>query len=179
MRSLTFKRKRIRLSRESYLGRQIYFVTACFAERMPFGSQPTVARWLIRELRKHSAAAKFSVHAYCVMPDHMHFLVEGDENGSDLVNFVSFFKQQTAYVLRSKRKQRLWQTKFYDHILRPTNSLDQVAWYIWLNPVRKGIASDVSSFPLSGSFTEAGQSLQMPQTGWVPPWRREKSKMPG
>src|ERR1700676_792204 len=30
---------------------------------------------------------------------------------------------------------------------------DSIAWYIWLNPVRKGIVSDAREHPFSGSFT--------------------------
>jgi REP element-mobilizing transposase RayT len=110
----TFKRTNIRLSRRNYLGRRLYFVTVCFEGRRTFASEPPLARWLVRELKEQSVAAKFSVHAYCVMPDHMHFLAEGDEDDSDLLNFVKSYKQRTGYIFE-KRKQRLWQAQ----LLRP------------------------------------------------------------
>ena len=48
-----------------------------------------------------------------------------------------------------------------------------MAWYIWLNPVRKGYCKQPQEYPYSGSFTEAGKSLfaAWPRGNWSPAWR--------
>ena len=91
-----FRRKRIRLPKGEYLGRRWYFVTVCSYQRQPLLIRPGVARSVLNRLREVSAAHSFSVHAYCVMPNHAHFLAEGTNDGSDLLEFVAAFKHRTA-----------------------------------------------------------------------------------
>jgi putative transposase len=168
-----FQRKSIRLPAENYRGRQLYFVTLCFHNRRRFGVNPGVARWIIVRLRKHAAACDFFVHAYCVMPDHIHILASGAADTSNLVKFIEAFKQETAVEFARKVHRRLWQFKYYDRILRGADSADRVAWYIWLNPVRKGLCRVPTDYPFQGSFTELGVRLLKGSAGgeWTPPWR--------
>jgi len=168
-----FHRKHIRLPAERYLGRQLYFVTLCFHHRRHFGANARIARWLIDELRSHAAACEFFVHAYCVMPDHVHILVAGALETSDMMTFVMSFKQKTASEFTRRTHRPLWQFKYYDHILRAKDSADRVAWYIWSNPVRKGLCATPTDYPFLGSFTEMGARLLKGSmvAGWTPPWK--------
>jgi hypothetical protein len=47
---------------------------------------------------------------------------------------------------------QLWQRSFYDRVLRVQGDLEDVARYIWGNPVRAGIVDDWDKFPFSGPF---------------------------
>jgi hypothetical protein len=61
------------------------------------------------------------------MPDHIHFLCEGLSDNSDLVQFVDALKQRTAstaYEFKKTHGQRLWQMRYYDHILRPKEVIE-------------------------------------------------------
>ncbi len=113
-----FQRTSIRLPAGRYLGRQFYFVTLCFHRRRHYGANTRIANWLIRKLRQHAAACNFFCHAHCVMPHHLHVLVAGAKETSDMLKFVMKFKQDTAQPFAAKTDQALWQFKFYDHILR-------------------------------------------------------------
>jgi len=168
-----FQRKNIRLSAESYLGRRLYFVTLCFYNRRRLGTNPAIARWLIVRLRKHAAECEFLIHAYCIMPDHMHILAAAAADASNLVKFIEAFKQETAVEFSRRGRRHLWQFKYYDRILRGTDSADRVAWYIWLNPVRKGLCQRPTDYPFLGSFTELGAKLLKSSAApeWVPPWK--------
>ena len=86
----------------------------------------------------------FEVVAYCFMPDHVHLLVAGGQDAS-LGRFVQHFKQATGH-----RHPGLWQRSYYDHILRREEDLEDVARYIWANPVRAGAVEDVLAYPYSG-----------------------------
>ena len=169
----TFERKNIRLESGNYRGRRTYFVTLCFDKRRRLGANPRIARWIIGELLKHADACGFFVHAYCVMPDHVHVLAAGAADGSNLMKFVEAFKQDTAVEFARKTHRRLWQFKYYDRILRGADSADRVAWYIWLNPVRKGLCNAPKNYPWSGSFTKDGKRMfeGAPAVEWVPPWK--------
>jgi REP element-mobilizing transposase RayT len=129
-----------------------------------------------------SAACEFNIHAYCLMPDHLHFLAEGRTDSSDLLEFVSDFKRQTSFDWNKRSEFPLWQKKYYDHVLRRVGSIDAIAWYIWMNPVRKGICEDAHEYVLSGSLTGLWKNTVGPIDAWMPPWKNAasaKRKMPG
>ena len=89
---------------------------------------------------------RFAVLAYCFMPDHLHLLVQGSE-GSRLIPFVQRFKQATGHRFKARRGEPLWQRSFYDHVLRGEEDMEQVAEYIWDNPVRAGLVVDRNVYP--------------------------------
>jgi putative transposase len=167
--------KNIRLAADSYFGQQHYFVTiCCFKRRKIFDDRNHCSR-LLELFRSECAARNFAVHAYCLMPDHFHFLAEGLQLSSDLLNLTKAFKLKTSRTYVRQEGQILWQRKFYDHILRSNESPDSVAWYIWLNPVRKGLSATAHTYPFNGSFTSRIPRLNPPSTIRVPPWRQPVS----
>jgi len=176
-----FRRTNIRLAAGRYVGRHLYFITLCFHNRRRFGKDPRLARWIISQVRKHADACEFFAHAYCVMPDHVHTLVGGASETSNMVKFVEAFKQETAIEFVRRMRRPLWQFKYYDHILRGPDSADRVAWYIWMNPVRKGLCATPTEYPFLGSFTEMGARMLKgsPTVEWIPPWKDAAAKMPG
>jgi hypothetical protein len=103
------------------------------------------------------------------MSDHFHFLAEGLISSSDLLNFVKSFKLRTSRAYRQRTSSVLWQRKFYDHILRPDESPESVAWYIWMNPVRKGLSQQIGAYSFSGSFTSLFPPEVVPSKIWSPP----------
>jgi REP element-mobilizing transposase RayT len=89
------------------------------------------------------------------MLDHIHLLAPGLKPSSDFLNFVKAFKIKTSREFANETNEQLWQKNFYDHILRPNESAESVAWYIWLNPMRARLATSPTEFPFAGSFTNA------------------------
>lgn len=168
-----FKRKNIRLPAARYRGRRLYFVTLCFNNRQRLGANPRVAHWIIRSLRKHSTVCEFFIHAYCVMTDHLHVLAAGAADESNLLKFVESFKQETAVLFSRRTHRRLWQFKYYDHILRGEDPADGVAQYIWFNPVRQGLCRQPAEYAFLGSFTEIGAKMLQNAVApdWLPPWK--------
>ncbi len=125
--------------------------------------------WLIDMLRQESVSAQFLVYAYCIMPDHLHVLVQGLDTTSDLLAFVKRLKQSTGYEFRKRFHRNLWQKKFHDHILRENEAVQSVAVYIWMNPVRKGLCANPSNYPYSGSFVLDWKNAPTPAKPWTPP----------
>lgn len=167
-----FSRKNIRLPELHYLGKRDYFVTICCAKRRPFLAEQENAEPVIEQLKSSASHESFSIHAYCAMPDHLHFLCSGVSDISNLLTFVNSFKQRTAYEFLERTGKELWQYKFYDHILRPGKSLESVAWYIWMNPVRKHLCSNPDGHQYSGSFSNAIARRMTPMLDWIPPWKK-------
>ena len=175
---MTLPRKRIRLDSSRYIGRQLYFLTLCTYERRAVFLNQAVGHWVLTRLLGTSAKHDFAVHAYCAMPDHLHALAEAMTARAELVKFVSAFKQETGFAYQKRMHRRLWQARYYDRILREPEESEKAAWYIWLNPVRKGICGAPQEYALSGSFTILDwRDRCAPEESWVPPWKMEK--MPG
>ena len=135
----------------SYLGIERYFLTICARDRRPvFSDQATVAITL-QEFREIGTDEKFAILAYCLMPDHAHFLIEGQSDQSDLRRFVRRAKQHSgaAYALRCK--EPLWQEGYYERVLRKDTDAREVARYILWNPVRADLVENPAEYPYVGS----------------------------
>jgi REP-associated tyrosine transposase len=172
-------RKNIRLELENYLGERQYFVTLCCARRRELLDRPGVSSWAIARLRQSAARHAFEVHSYCVMPDHLHLLAEGIRGSSNLLRFVAHYKQTTGFEFQQRWAQQLWQFKYFDHILRKSDALESVAWYIWLNPVRKGYCQGPREYPYSGFLTDVGGKIfsGSRRENWSPPWHNVSMTM--
>jgi len=165
-------RKCTHLSRFNYLGQNHYFVTFCCFHRQTFFLDQRLSNWLLKLLRSESLAHSFRVHAYCLMPDHLHFLAEGMAPSSDLLHFVKSFKIKSSRQFSAEFRRVLWQRDFYEHILQCAESVESVAWYIWLNPVRKRLVADPEQYPHSGTMTGWKMPHIWSKPDWQPPWKR-------
>jgi putative transposase len=105
------------------------------------------------------------------MPDHVHLVAEALADTCDLVRFLDGFKQRTAYEFSKRQGTRLWQRRYYDHVLRTNETIEDVACYVWWNPVRKKLCTEPRQFPLSGSQTIDWMKQSAAAPRWKPPWK--------
>ena len=172
-------RKTTRLAPINYLGFQHYFVTLCCFHRQKLFSDRGLCKRVLLRLQMESATRFFRVHAYCVMPDHLHFLIEGIYSGSNLLDFMKSFKIKTSRAFARRETQPLWQRGYYEHILRSGEPVESVAWYIWFNPVRKGLVSKPQEYSFAGSFTGMKMPSSWGEPNWVPPWKKTRWEKSG
>ena len=140
-----------RLDGVSYLGPQRYFLTTCAAFRRPLFIPGPLATQVVDQLLHHAALLDFAVLAYCLMPDHLHALVEAQSERSDLQVFVKRFKQTTGFEHRQRTAQPLWQPGYHERILRAEEATDAVVRYILENPIRAALSTALSEYRLAGS----------------------------
>ena len=135
----------------SYLGIVRYFLTICTRERRIVFSDDTIVEMTLEHFRHIARDERFAILAYCVMPDHVHLLVEGQDVQSDFRRFVRRAKQHSgaAYALRAG--QTLWQGGYYERVLRQDTDAQEFARYIVWNPVRAGLVLAPSQYPYLGS----------------------------
>ena len=165
-------RKNVRLDRCNYIGLNFYFVTICGYRRQTVFLDATLATWIVSLLGSESTANSFFVHAYCLMPDHLHFLAEGIEPASNLRHFVKSFKIKSSRRFAQQTRRILWQQRFYEHILRSPESVETVASYIWMNPVRKELVAKPQDYPFVGSCTGKVMPSVWNAPDWCPPWKK-------
>lgn len=169
---MTVHRKVRRLTPPNYLGRQTYFVTICCDRRAKHLRERTTAQPVLSLLLECAAGCSFRLHAFCVMPDHIHILAEGMHDQCDLREFVRLFKQRTGFAFRKLRGSALWEMSYHDHILRSADPIEDVACYIWWNPVRQKLCAHPGEFPYSGSQTIDWIRHSALSTSWTAPWKR-------
>ena len=170
---MEFRHKNIRLNDREYIGLRSYFITLCCDRRRRVFLNAKYATWMIDCIRDYATAFRFSVYAYCVMPDHAHALVTGMNPASNLLEFVKHLKEETTQEYQRQANLVLWQKKFHDHILRPRDRFEGVACYIWMNPVRAGLCVAPQEYPFSGSFVIDWKKGFLPAELWEPEWKKK------
>ena len=108
----------------------------------------------------HYDSRNYSLHAFVIMPDHLHLLITPFEA---LEKSVQLFKGGFSY--RAKRElqwsKEIWQPGFTEHRVR-----DEVDWlnhiqYIRQNPVRARLTDDPAFYRYMNTFnTEYPQRLK-------------------
>ena len=93
------------------------------------------------------------------MPDHVHVVVEGLSDRSDLRRFVRDWKQRTAFEYRKTTGRELWQRGYFDRVLRADEHTDCVARCVLTNPVKAGLAANVNDYRYVGSDTSTIDDL--------------------
>jgi REP element-mobilizing transposase RayT len=93
------------------------------------------------------------IFTYCLMPDHLHYLISPKNEGVSVLKFTDQFKGKTTNSSwKLGRHGKLWQPRCYDHIVRQDEDLRRIADYILNNPVRKGIVSNAEEWPWNGEM---------------------------
>ena len=116
------------------------------------------------------ASRWFAVPAYCLMPDHVHLLLEGTTDEADLREAVRAWKQLVGYAWKSQTKAHLWQTGFHDRVLREGDDTRAVVRYLLNNPVRAGLVGNAADYRWSGSSRYTFEELAEHAGHWRPSW---------
>ena len=85
------------------------------------------------------------------MPDHVHLLVEGLNEQSDLRRFAKMSKQRSGAAHALSWRSRLWQEGYWEKVLRTDEDPRRVVRYILENPVRANLAKTARDYPFAGS----------------------------
>jgi putative transposase len=157
----------------NYTGFNRYFLTICVDKRTPVFVDIELGQFVATQFLQLAAAFGFEVIAYCVMPDHLHILVAGQSENSELKPYMHRCKQATGYNWKHDRghRTRLWQEGFYDRILRDKDPTEGVVRYILENPVRAGLVDDAREYPLLGATNYDVDELLLTAMLWRPPWK--------
>jgi putative transposase len=133
-----------------YRGRYTYLLTFVTYERIAAFTKSDVVDLVRAQLLRAAAEEEFEVIVYCFMPDHVHLVVEGMADDSELKAFVKRAKQYSGYGY-ARRRGRLWQHGSNDHIVRDHVDLRDRIRYVVNNPVAAGLVRAPEDYPFLGS----------------------------
>src|ERR1700730_14698893 len=95
---------------------------------------------------------RFDLCGYCFLPDHWHaiFLPGESMSVSDFLRRVKIAAYQR--IRKARRSQGpMWQSRFYDHVLRTRDEFDNALEYIHQNPVRRGLVEEALDWAWSSA----------------------------
>jgi putative transposase len=106
---------------------------------------------ILDTLREEQERQNCTVFTYCLMPDHLHFLVSPRKDGISVLTFTNQYKGKATNRSWTVGWQgKLWQPRYYDHIVRTEESLYAIAEYILNNPIRQALVEHTEDWSWSG-----------------------------
>ena len=148
------KRKPIRIENYDYSSPGAYFITVCTSNReeifwngvgadiirpqdVPLSAVGKIAEQGILQMAQHYE--NVAVDKYCVMPDHVHFIlrIESDIGGRIIsAPTVSTVVGSMKRWVSRQIGRPVWQKSFYDHGIRNQQDYDEIWQYIENNPLK-------------------------------------------
>ena len=143
-----------RLDAELYASaaRVCFMTIRAYANQSPF-IREDLNQLILDALREEQGRQNCAVFTYCLMPDHLHFLISPGQDGISVLTFTEQYKgKSTNRSWAMGWRGKLWQPRYYDHIVRAEEDLRAIAQYILENPVRRGLVGSAEDWPWSGQM---------------------------
>ena len=120
-----------------------------------FGSDRDRRRWLDL-LATVADRERWEVHAYCLMTNHYHLLIETPEAGLSAGVHDLNARYAQWFNLRSSRTGHLFEGRFRAVLVQKDSHLLELCRYVVLNPVRAKLARGAGEWPWSSYRATAG-----------------------
>jgi putative transposase len=125
-----------------------YFVSTQTAARKPFFRHDRWARLMMTTVN-HYKGTGYQLHAFVIMPDHLHLLITPVESVEKSVQLI-----KGGFSFRAKRELEwngdVWQAGFTDHRIRDEEDWDRHLEYICSNPIEARLADDIALYEFMG-----------------------------
>ena len=123
--------------------------------------QPALASLMQESLLKWDGD-RYRLFAWCVMPNHVHVMLETTTALSKIVQSWKSFTGRWAMEQNTELRlgvpgTALWMREYWDRFIRDTDHFDKARAYIEQNPVAAGLCQRASDWPWSSAS---------------PPWER-------
>jgi putative transposase len=130
-----------------------YFATFSTHHRRKLFVVESYVRLFLRTLYRHRREGRYDLHAFVVMPEHVHLLLT-PANDITIERAIQLTKGAYSHELGGVigRHQEIWQRGFTDHRIR--NEVDFVHHrnYIHQNPVERGIVTNPFEYRYCSAF---------------------------
>ncbi|MFW6157011.1 MAG: REP-associated tyrosine transposase [Armatimonadota bacterium] len=138
-----------RLEPEKYrVPGQPVLVTICSKDRRPVLAADAVRDELIAALPVAAQTTGCQLMAWCLMPDHIHTLLQIEPAGGDILRFVHSYKSWTGRILK-RNSGSSWERSFWDRHARSRDDIAALISYVLHNPVRAGLCERWDDWPYS------------------------------
>ncbi|RSL35103.1 transposase [Salibacterium salarium] len=91
----------------------------------------------------------FLLHAYCLMSNHIHLLLETQDHSTSIIMKDLHAKYAIYFNKRHQFSGHLFQGRYGGHLVKDNDYFLQVSRYIHLNPVKAGLVRNPVRYPWS------------------------------
>jgi len=123
-------------------------VTAVTAERRSLFQVTATAELLEHTILDYHSQGKFLLHAFVIMPDHLHVLITPAADVS-LEKAMQFIKGSFSFRLKSKLE--VWMRSFNESQISTEEKFMNCVRYIEENPLRRGLVATPQAYPFSSA----------------------------
>jgi type I restriction enzyme R subunit/putative DNA methylase len=113
--------------------------------------RPEIATIVVDSLYKGVELGHYLLHAYVVMPNHVHLLIEPLTHPTRLLKSLKGFTARSANQALGLTGAPFWQKESYDHWVRNDQEFARIVAYIENNPVKAGLVKTPEQFPWSSA----------------------------
>lgn len=115
-------------------------------------------RYLLRLLKKNLTRYNISISAYCLLPNHYHFLLKPSQDGNLDRMIKSLFGSYVMAVNKQQNRQGpLFQSRFRSILVDKEEYLVHLTRYIHLNPVSAGLVNIPENWQFSNYLDIIGK----------------------
>jgi putative transposase len=146
------ERDHLRRLENVWIKNPIYFLTLCTVDRREILASSSPASVLMESWDAAPQVHGWVIGRYVIMPDHVHFFASPQLEVKSLSAFIRDWKKWTTRKLHDAGivSPLVWQTEFFDHVLRSADSYEEKWSYVRENPVRASLATSAAAWPYSG-----------------------------
>src|SRR5258707_693805 len=126
----------------------VYFVTTDTWQRRQLFLKPELAAILMDQLQDCRSREFFKLHAFAIMPDHLHLLMTPGEDKS-LGKAVQMIKGGSSFRIRKTMNNSfpIWHQSFHDRWIRDREEYFSTKDYINQNPVKNRLVDKIGDYP--------------------------------
>ncbi|MCX6834546.1 MAG: transposase [candidate division Zixibacteria bacterium] len=142
----------------------LYFITCVTYDRRPILVEHSDL--FLSSLNRMKAAVDFTLHAWVILPDHFHLILDVGE--VDISKTMQRIKLSFSADYRKRcglKEGRVWQARFWDHIVRDQADFNRHLDYIHYNPVKHGITAAPMKWRFSSIHESQFASTYSPDWG--------------
>jgi putative transposase len=129
-----------------------YFITTSTHGKQPILRSKQHFDIILNSLRYLEKEERIDLHFLIMMQDHIHivFMLGKDQVLSSIMRSFKGYTGNRIKATRNDREHmisRIWQSQYYDHLIRRDESCLDIMRYCLYNSVRKGLVDDPLDYP--------------------------------
>lgn len=139
----------------------IYFVTTKTHGNRKFFADERNAQILLNCINNFRKGKRFLLLAFVIMPDHLHIMLKpnGSENISKIMHSI---KRGSSRLINQmwNRNGSVWQSSFYERIIRNEKEFWEKVNYVYNNPLRAGLVESPEDYLYSSANPKVETDLE-------------------
>jgi len=115
-------------------------------------NNPQIALSAVNGIYRGACALNFyDLHAFAVMPNHVHLLISPKTLVPRIMNGLKGVTARDVNSILGRKGKHFWQDESFDHWVRSPKEFDRIRAYVEMNPVSAGLASRPQDWPWSSA----------------------------